>query len=88
MAASNTFEKIAIIFIKTLNAIQKWRKMRQYPFCDRTWVNFDIQLNAEISIWMQSRFDGFDFSATLFFYLLYPKPQKTVAAHIGQVHMG
>ena len=65
MAASNTFEKIAIIFIKTLNAIQKWRKMRQYPFCDRTWVNFDIQLNAEISIWMQSRFDGFDFSATL-----------------------
>ena len=25
----------------------------------------DIQLNAEISIWMQSRFDGFDFSATL-----------------------
>ena len=26
----------------------------------------DIQLNVEISIWMQSRFDGFDFSATLF----------------------
>ena len=65
MAASNTFEKIAIIFIKTLNAIQKWRKMRQYPFCDRTWVNFDIQLNAEISIGMQSRFNRFDFSATL-----------------------
>ena len=25
----------------------------------------DIQLNVEISIWMQSRFDGFDFFATL-----------------------
>ena len=28
-------------------------------------VNFGIKLDAEISIWMQSRFDGFDFSATL-----------------------
>ena len=31
----------------------------------------DIQLNAEISIWMQSRFDGFDFSATLYIYMAY-----------------
>ena len=28
-------------------------------------VSFTIKLTAEISIWMQSRFDGFDFSATL-----------------------
>ena len=39
--------------------------MRQYPFCDKTSVNFGIQLDAENSIWMQSRFDGFDFFATL-----------------------
>ena len=39
--------------------------MRQYPFCDKDCVNFCIKLDAEISIWMQSRFDGFDFSATL-----------------------
>ena len=28
-------------------------------------ANFRIKLDAEISVWMQSRFDGFDFSATL-----------------------
>ena len=39
--------------------------MRQYPFCDKACVNFGIKLDAEISIWMPSRFDGFDFSATL-----------------------
>ena len=31
----------------------------------KNYVNFGIKLDAEISIWMQSRFDGFYFSATL-----------------------
>ena len=39
--------------------------MRHCPFCDKKCVNFGIKLDAEISIWMQSGFDGFDFSATL-----------------------
>ena len=39
--------------------------MRQYPFCDKTCVNFGIKLDADNSIWMQSRFDGFDISDTL-----------------------
>ena len=39
--------------------------MRHCPFCDKKCVNFGIKLDAEISIWMQSRFDGFGFSATL-----------------------
>ena len=39
--------------------------MRQCSFCDKNCINFGIKLDAEISIWMQSRFDGFDFSATL-----------------------
>ena len=42
------------------------RKMRQFPFCNKkNYVNFGIKLDADISIWMQSRFEGFDFSATL-----------------------
>ena len=40
--------------------------MRQYPFCNKNCVNFGIKLDAEISIWMQSEFYGFDISATLF----------------------
>ena len=28
-------------------------------------MNFEIKLNADISIWMQSSFDGFDSSASL-----------------------
>ena len=39
--------------------------MRQYQFCNKKCVNFGITFYAEIPIWMQSRFDGFDFSATL-----------------------
>ena len=39
--------------------------MQHYLFCDKNCVNFGIKLDAEISIWMQSGFDGFDFSATL-----------------------
>ena len=37
--------------------------------CDENSVNFSIELGAEISIWMQSRFDGFDFCDTLAIYL-------------------
>ena len=39
--------------------------MQQSPFCNKNCVNFGIKLDADISIWMQSGFDGFDFSATL-----------------------
>ena len=39
--------------------------MGQCPFCDKNCVYFDIKLDAEIPIWMQFRFDGFDLSATM-----------------------
>ena len=39
--------------------------MQQYKFCDKNCVKFCIKLDAEISIWMQSRYDEYDFSATL-----------------------
>ena len=39
--------------------------MQHRLFCDKKCVNFDIKLDAEISNWMQSGFDGFDFYATL-----------------------
>ena len=39
--------------------------MQHHLFCDKKCVNFGIKLDAEISNWMQSGFDGFDFSATL-----------------------
>ena len=35
-------------------------------FATKKCVNFGIKLDAEISIWMQSGYDGYDFSATLF----------------------
>ena len=40
-------------------------KMRQYPFCNKKIINFGSKLDAEISIWIQYRFDGLDLSATL-----------------------
>ena len=40
--------------------------MRQYLFWNlENYVNFGTQFDAEILIWMQSRFDEFGFSATL-----------------------
>ena len=39
--------------------------MQQYQICNKTCVNYDIKLDANILIRMQSRNDGFDFSATL-----------------------
>ena len=39
--------------------------MQHWQIGDKKCVNFCINLDAEISIWMQSGFDGFDFSATL-----------------------
>ena len=64
MAASNFFKHLQYILANTLNFYQK-PNLRQYSFCNKNCVNFGIKLNADISIWMQSRFDGFDFSATL-----------------------
>ena len=34
-------------------------------FATKKYVYFGIKLDAEISIWMQSGYDGYDFSATL-----------------------
>ena len=39
--------------------------MQQYLVCNKNCINFGIKLDADISIWMQSIFKGFDFSATL-----------------------
>ena len=39
--------------------------MQHRLFCNKKCVHFGIKLDAVISIWMQSGFDGFDFSATL-----------------------
>ena len=39
--------------------------MQQYKICDKNCVKFYIKLAADISIWMQSRHDEYDFSATL-----------------------
>ena len=44
--------------------------MQQYPFRNKNWDNFGIKLDADILIWMQSRYD---FSATLNLGLLYNK---------------
>ena len=38
--------------------------MRQYPFCIKKNVHFGTILDADMSIWMQPRFDGFDFFVT------------------------
>ena len=48
-----------------LNVIQKAKKCNNTHLATKNYVNFVIKLDAEISIWMQSRFDGFYFSATL-----------------------
>ena len=40
--------------------------MVQYSFGNKNCVYFGIKLDAKILIWMQSRFEGFDFSASLF----------------------
>ena len=42
----------------------------------------DIQLNVEISIWMQSRFDGFDFSATLVLVIMLMTIEQVVRARV------
>ena len=39
--------------------------MQHCPFCNKKCVNFTIKLDAEISIWMQSGYEGYDLSATL-----------------------
>ena len=39
--------------------------MQYRLFCDKKCIHFGINLDAEISIWMQSGFYGFDFYATL-----------------------
>ena len=38
--------------------------MQHHLFCGKKCVIFGITLDAEISIWMQSGFDRFEFSAT------------------------
>ena len=53
--------------------------MRHCPFCDKKCVNFGIKLDAEISIWMQSGYDGYDFSATLLMGV--PRPSKCLQHH-------
>ena len=64
MASSDTFEKFVTHFVYYTQC-KKTCNMQQYSFCDETAEVFGIKLDADISIWMQSRFDGFDFSATL-----------------------
>ena len=39
----------------------------------KKFVKFCLKLDAEISIWMSSRYDGYDFSATLDPYPVYPQ---------------
>ena len=63
MAASHTFEQFAIQIDYYNKCGFCLRKMQQYSFCDKNCANFGIKLDAEISIWMQSKFDGFVFSA-------------------------
>ena len=65
MAASNIFVQFALYLYQDIKCYTKRRKMHHCLFCDKKCINFGIKLDAEILIWMQSGFDGFDFSATL-----------------------
>ena len=64
-AASNTFKHFATNLGNTIYVIYTRRKMQLYPFAKKNYNNFGFNLDAEMLIWMQSRFDGFDFFATL-----------------------
>ena len=45
--------------------VYKRRRMQHCQFDNKKCLNFGNKLDAEIFIWMQSGFDGFDFAATL-----------------------
>ena len=72
MAASKTFGQIVMKLVFYKQWYTKRCKIQQYPFCNKNCVNFGIKLDADISIWMQFRLDGFDFSATLTCTMLPP----------------